>query len=298
MLDWLAAAGVEVAVLRLDLIHPLISGNKWYKLAPHLARAGHRGAAGLISLGGSHSNHLHALAAAGQRFAFPTVGLLRGEPCETPTVRDLQAYGMRLHWLGYGGYRARHREGFWDIWRERYPHLYPVPEGGGGLTGAQGCKVLRDVLQSRLEALGWPDYHGWWLAAGTGTTLAGLVLAEAGAHPVHGALAVPASHGVAQQVRTILAEAGVTDAGYRLLDASRGGFARLDTALARFILDSEQEGGIPLDPVYTGKALLALREQVACGGIPRGSRLVFVHTGGLQGRRGLAERLQALNACG
>jgi 1-aminocyclopropane-1-carboxylate deaminase len=298
VLGWLAAAGVEVGVLRLDLIDPLISGNKWYKLAPHLTEAARQGATGLISLGGPHSNHLHALAAAGKRFAFPTVGLLRGEPCETPTVRDLQAFGMHLHWLGYGGYRARHRDGFWDTWRERYPQLHPVPEGGGGLTGAQGCRGLRDMLSPQLERLGWSDYHGWWLAAGTGTTLAGLVLAEAGAHPVHGALAVPASHGVAPQVRAILAEAGMADAGYRLLDASRGGFARLDAALARFILDSERVGGIPLDPVYTGKALLALREQVACGSISRGSRLVFVHTGGLQGRRALAGHLQALGARG
>lgn len=297
-LGWLAAAGVEVGVLRLDLIDPLISGNKWYKLAPHLAAAARQGAEGLISLGGPHSNHLHALAAAGRRFAFPTAGLLRGEPCETPTVRDLQTFGMHLHWLGYGGYRARHRDGFWDVWRERHPRLHPVPEGGGGLPGALGCTVLRDMLLPGLEALGWPDYHGWWLAAGTGTTLAGLVLAEAGAHPVHGALAVPASHGVAPQVRAILAEAGMADVGYRLLDASRGGFARLDAGLARFILDSEREGGIPLDPVYTGKALLALREQVECGGIPRGSRLVFVHTGGLQGRRALAERLQRLGTRG
>ncbi|GAB3393644.1 1-aminocyclopropane-1-carboxylate deaminase/D-cysteine desulfhydrase [Azotobacter armeniacus] len=295
-LDWLAAAGVQVGVLRLDLIDPLISGNKWYKLVPHLAAATRQGARGLISLGGPHSNHLHALAAAGQRFAFPTVGLLRGEPCETPTVSDLQTFGMRLHWLGYSGYRARHREGFWNAWRDCYPHLHPVAEGGGSLIGAQGCRVLREMLLSRLEALGWSDYHGWWLAAGSGTTLAGLVLAEAGAHPVHGALAVPASHGVAPQVRAILAAAGVADTGYRLLDASRAGFARLDAELARFILDSEREGGIPLDPVYTGKALLALREEVERGGIPHGSRLVFVHTGGLQGRRALAERLQMLGS--
>ncbi|MGV6475242.1 1-aminocyclopropane-1-carboxylate deaminase/D-cysteine desulfhydrase [Azotobacter vinelandii] len=293
-LGWLATAGIEVGVLRLDLVDTLISGNKWFKLAPHLAAAARQGARGLISLGGPHSNHLHALAAAGRRFSFPTVGLLRGEPRETPTVRDLQDFGMRLHWLGYGGYRARHRQGFWDAWRDRYADLHPVAEGGGGLTGAQGCRVLREMLLPQLRSLGWSDYHGWWLAAGTGTTLAGLVLAEAGARPVHGALAVPASHGVAPQVRAILAEAGVADAGYRLLDASRGGFARLDAELAHFILASEREGGIPLDPVYTGKALLALREQVAHGGIPRDSRLVFVHTGGLQGRRTLAGRLQEL----
>ncbi|NER64360.1 1-aminocyclopropane-1-carboxylate deaminase, partial [Pseudomonas sp. MAFF212427] len=112
-LGWLARAGIEVAILRLDLIDPLISGNKWFKLLGHLRLAKARGAPGVISLGGAHSNHLHALAAAGQRFGFATAGLLRGHPQDTPTVRDLHALGMRLHWLGYGGYRARHQADFW-----------------------------------------------------------------------------------------------------------------------------------------------------------------------------------------
>ncbi|WP_439858964.1 1-aminocyclopropane-1-carboxylate deaminase/D-cysteine desulfhydrase [Pseudomonas sp. MBLB4136] len=284
-LDWLAAAGIEVAVLRLDLIDPLISGNKWFKLAPHLRAAAVAGAEGLISLGGAHSNHLHALAAAGHRFGFPTVGLLRGLEQETPTVRDLQAFGMRLHWLGYGGYRARHHASFWTPWRQRYPELHPLPEGGGGLTGALGCAPLSAMVREQLAGLGWTDYDGWWLAAGTGTTLAGLVLAEAGAHPVYGALAVPANHGVAEQVQAILREARVADGGYRLLDACRGGFAKVDGQLLEFIHRSEVGSGVPLEPLYTAKALMALRQWVEAGYFARSTRLLFVHTGGLQGRR-------------
>jgi 1-aminocyclopropane-1-carboxylate deaminase len=283
-LDWLTSAGIEVAVLRLDLIDPLISGNKWFKLAPHLQAAAAAGADGLISLGGAHSNHLHALAAAGRRFNFPTVGLLRGNVQDTPTVRDLLAYGMQLHWLGYGGYRARHRPGFWDEWSERYPALYPVAEGGGGLVGALGCVGLVALVREQLATLGWADYDGWWLAVGTGTTLAGLVLGEANAHPVYGAVAVPADHGVAQQVQRILQEAGVADHGYHLLDAARGGFAKVDSELAQFLWASEAQGAVSLEPVYTGKALMALRRQVEAGYFAPGSRLVFVHTGGLQGR--------------
>jgi len=293
-LDWLARAGVEVAVLRLDLIDPLISGNKWFKLAPHLLAAAQAGADGLISLGGPHSNHLHALAAAGKRFGFPTVGLLRGEAQDTPTVRDLQAFGMRLHWLGYGGYRARHQANFWAPWNDLYPTLQAVPEGGGGLLGAQGCAELLIQAHAQLAGLGWSDYDGWWLAAGTGTTLAGLVLAEAGAHEVFGAVAVPEDHGVAQQVRAILTQAGVADRGYRLLDACRGGFARVDAELARFIFACEQSNGVPLEPLYTAKALMALRHQVEAGYFARGTRLLFVHTGGLQGRRALLTRLEQL----
>lgn len=298
-------------MLRLDLIDPLISGNKWFKLAHHLAAASAVDAKGVISLGGAHSNHLHALAAAGQRFGFATVGLLRGHAGQTPTTLDLQAFGMQLHWLGYGGYRARHEPDFWPSWLTQYPDFYPIPEGGGGLPGALGCAGLLEMVREQLSELGWSDYHGWWLAAGTGTTLAGLVLAEEGAHPVYGAMAVPDDHGVGENVAAILAhrrtgrselvrEALVCQADlankftptearddYILISAARGGFAKVDPQLLDFIDRSESESGMLFEPLYTGKALLALHDQVLAGRFPPGTRLVFVHTGGLQGRRGM-----------
>jgi 1-aminocyclopropane-1-carboxylate deaminase len=315
--DWLQAAGVEGAILRLDLVDPLISGNKWFKLKHHLAAAEQAGARGVISLGGAHSNHLHALAAAGKRFGFATVGLVRGHAVETPTVLDLQAFGMELHWLGYAGYRARHEADFWVPWRERYPLLFPVPEGGGGLAGAVGCGEIVEQARSQLSDLGWEDYDGWWLACGTGTTLAGLVLAEAGQHEVIGAMAVPEDYGLEGNVEDILvsfasklaptgavslsepatlaerdqkapdgpSSASFKSQGYRLLDASRGGFAKTDPALLDFIARHEAESGIPLEPLYTGKALLALHEEVISGRIAKGTRLIFLHTGGLQGKR-------------
>ncbi|KTC58635.1 MULTISPECIES: 1-aminocyclopropane-1-carboxylate deaminase/D-cysteine desulfhydrase [Pseudomonas syringae group] len=294
-LPWLQDAGVEAAVLRLDLIDSLISGNKWFKLSEHLTQAVEAGAEGVISLGGAHSNHLHALAAAGKRFGFPTVGLLRGHAQQTPTVLDLQAFGMQLHWLGYAGYRARHAADFWLPWQAQYPELYPIAEGGGGLAGALGCARLREMVDSQLGHLGWDDYHGWWLAVGTGTTLAGLLLAEAGAHPVYGAMAVPGDHGVAQNIMAVLKEAAGSQvnaspnlpAACVLLEASRGGFARTDAALLDFIASSEAHSGVPLEPLYTGKALLALHDEVLAGRFKSGSRLVLVHTGGLQGRRAM-----------
>ncbi|PYC15899.1 1-aminocyclopropane-1-carboxylate deaminase/D-cysteine desulfhydrase [Pseudomonas mosselii] len=280
-LPWLRHAGIKAAVLRLDLIDPLISGNKWFKLRHHLLQARKADAPGLISLGGNHSNHLHALAAAGKRFSFATAGLLRGHPQETPTVQDLRALGMELHWLGFGGYRARHEPDFWQPWQARYPGWHCIPEGGGGLAGAQGCGLIVEQCRAQLATLGWTDYDAWWLAAGTGTTLAGLVLEEAGRHAVHGALAVPLDRGVPETVATL---AGVQ--GYELHDASRGGFARIDDALLAFIADSERHTGMPLEALYTGKALLALRDQIEAGRFAPGTRLVFLHTGGLQGRRG------------
>ena len=293
-LDWLDRAGVELALLRLDLVDSLVSGYKCFKLAPYLQQAADLGLNGVMTLGGAHSNHLHAVAAAGARFGFQTVGLLRGEEQDNPTVADLRRLGMQLHWLGYGGYRRRHEADFWTPWRERYPQLLAVGEGGGGLPGAQGCSPLVGVIRQQLGDLGWKDYQQLWVACGTGTTLAGLVLGVQGAHCVVGALAVPPGHGVETQVPELLRAGGVPDAGYRLIDASRGGFARVDATLARFILATEAECGVPLEPLYTGKLLLALHDEIAAGRIDRGARIVAVHSGGLQGRRALDDKLTAL----
>ena len=111
-------------------------------------------------------------------------------------MADLQAWGMQIHWLGYGGFRARNLPGFWQPWQQRHRGYYCIPEGGGGLPGALGCAELVPRLPSALAAVGWDDYDAVWLAAGTGTTLAGLVIGEAGRHPVIGALAGPPSHAV------------------------------------------------------------------------------------------------------
>ncbi|NKQ11643.1 pyridoxal-phosphate dependent enzyme [Pseudomonas sp. SST3] len=295
-LAWLQQARVQLAVLRLDLVDPELSGNKWFKLTHHLQAAQNAGAAGLISLGGPHSNHLHALAAAAKRLGLASVGLLRGHPQQTATVEDLQRFGMRLHWLGYGGYRERHQPDFFDAWRKRYPDHYCIPEGGGGLAGAMGCVPLVAQVRKQLGALGWDDHDGWWLAAGTGTTLAGLVIGEAeqGGRRVYGALAGPPSHGVAQQVDRLLGESGIDSTNYQLIDASRGGFGRFDERLARFMFETEREAELPLDPIYTAKAMMALCHLVGGGYFSKGTRLIFVHTGGLQGRRDAQAQLDKL----
>mgnify|MGYP006207671407 CR=1 FL=1 len=110
--------------------------------------------------------------------------------------------------------------------------------------GALGCAAIKEQAQAQLRTLGWRDYHAWWLACGTGTTLAGLVLAEAGAHRVYGALAVPEDHGVAPQVESIMRSAGLATADYELIDASRGGFAKVDPELLNFMRASEAASGV------------------------------------------------------
>ncbi|WP_462378908.1 1-aminocyclopropane-1-carboxylate deaminase/D-cysteine desulfhydrase [Pseudomonas sp. Marseille-QA0892] len=286
---WLDGTGVELAVLRLDLTDPVISGNKPFKLAGYLDLARATGATTLISLGGAHSNHLHALAAVGNAMGLRTVGLLRGHRCETPTVRDLETFGMELHWLGYGSYRARHAADFWTPWQARYPGAVMIPEGGGGALGANGCGEILTLLDAGLDGVGWSTADEIWLPVGTGTTLAGLVLA--GASGVVGAVAVPEGYGVPENIASILGEQRRADSPYRLVDASRKGFAKRDEALNTFMVEFGQSCDVPLEPIYTGKALMALRDAVINDGLASGSRVVFIHTGGLQARRGFGLNL-------
>jgi hypothetical protein len=279
-LPWLHHAGIEAAVLRLDLIDPLISGNKWFKLRHHLLEARQAGSPGLISLGGNHSNHLHALAAAGKRFGFATVGLLRGHEQDTPTVRDLRALGMQLHWLGFaatepapGGFLAALAGPLSGLalhprrrWRpRRCPGLRADRRAVPGATGRAGLAGLRRLVAGRR----YRHHPGGAGAGGAGQAC--------GAWRPGRAL----DHGVPQ---TVAALAGTY--GYTLHEASRGGFARIDDELLAFVAESEQLAGMPLEALYTGKALLALRDQVAAGRFMPGTRLVFLHSGGLQGRRG------------
>lgn len=283
-------ANVSLAVLRLDETDHLVSGNKWFKLHYHLVEADLQRAKGLLSVGGAHSNHLHALAAIGYKLGLATVGLVRGDPVETPTVNDLQNFGMHLHWLSYGEFRQRYQESFWQTWAERYPNFYNVPEGGGGVLGAKGCRVIPQLIKQQLTLIGWSDFDVVYVGVGTGSTLAGILWGLEGKHQVVGCLAVPERYGVAEQIKALLDEIPLSLTNYQLKPAARKGFGQADPELLSFINEVEEITGLPLDPVYTGKTLFFLQQQVLAGDIAEGTRIVLIHTGGLQGRRVLLNR--------
>lgn len=280
-------AGVNLAVLRLDKTDEGISGNKWFKLRYHIESALSQQAKGLISVGGAYSNHLHALAIAGQQLGMATVGLIRGYPKQTPTCQDLSQFGMEVDWLSYGEYRERYQATFWQRWLTKYAGYYAVPEGGGGLLGAKGCCVIPQLISEQLVNIGWHEYDAIYVSVGTASTLAGIVWGDAGQHQVVGCLAVPSKYGVAQQLTKLLDNIPVNTKNYKLLSATRKGFGQLDDELLAYMKEVEQLTGLLLDPVYTAKTLYLLQQQVIAGQIARGSRIVFIHTGGLQGRRAM-----------
>ncbi len=267
-------------LLRMDLSGGAAPGNKQFKLHLWLQRAERLGVSRLVSFGGPWSNHLHALAATGAEAGLETVGLVRGDHSDAPSamLQDAERWGMNLHFLSRSEYRRRGDPDYLKKVKSRFAPCLVIPEGGAGPEGVLGCSGIADRM---------PD--GNWAAAavacGTGTTLAGLVSAGyPGWQLLLGVSVLKGHDGLQREVADRLPQAAMTP--WRVdLRFHCGGYARVSPGLREFILAFEAIQGIPLDPVYTGKLLYGLGQMIAAGEIPDG-RILALHTGGLQGRRG------------
>ena len=288
--EWSEQAGVTLDMLRLDELDPEISGNKWYKLKHNLSYAREQGKTTVLSFGGAWSNHIHALAAAGHRFGMATVGVIRGEPSFelTATLNDARRFGMQLQYLTRADYRRKNDPALiaWLLERSglRAEQVHIVPEGGSNSLGVAGC---RDILGAGGVLPGY--YDEIWLACGTGATLAGIALTAGETMPGVQVKGVAVLKG-ADFLRTDIDRhtQRVLSNWTLLTDYHHGGYARTTEALRSSIISFEQETGISLDPVYTGKVLFALKDSLRANtAYYQAKRLLVVHTGGLQGCRGM-----------
>jgi len=278
---------VTLDCLRLDQIHPFVSGNKWYKLKHHILEAYAAGKARLLSFGGAHSNHLHALAFAGKHLHLSTIGIVRGEPAKklTPTLQDCVDCGMELHWLNRQDYRAIASSECVDAYAEKYPDAWVIPEGGAGRQGILGVESLFNSLHHS----GLIDYDVVACAVGSGATLAGIIQAKLGRAQCLGFSALKGAHDLEYRVEQQLRSARRINRWEISHDYHFGGFAKINTRLTDFISDVYERYELLLDPVYTGKMLYGLAEYLHQGRIQAGSRVLVVHTGGLQGWRGFGD---------
>ncbi len=284
--------GLRLSVLRLDQIHPLVSGNKWFKLMPALEWAQKNGEV-LLSFGGAWSNHLHALAYAGHRLGIKTIGVVRGEQeyAANAMLRDAADWGMQLHFVTRNEYRRRHDPEYHQYLYESFGPVRMIPEGG---SNAEAVKSVGSIWH--LPALAQSGCNYLVTAVGTGGTFAGLVSGRPPGVQVLGVPVLKYDQRIVQDIDSLLQSAGAATAeNWSLLsDAHLGGYARLTPELARTLVEVESRFGLPLDPVYTVKAFMALHRYVLQGGIVPGSHVILLHTGGLQGRRGMASRLVSL----
>lgn len=271
---------LELWIKRDDLLHPIISGNKWRKLKYILNQALHNGADSIVSMGGAYSNHLHALAFACKALGLQTIGYIRGErPAQlNPTLHDLLDWGMELRFVSRSDYRQLRNYQDHDSFPERQPGQYWLPEGGATDLALQGVAELVDEIEIGFDTLA--------VACGTGTTLAGL-LASPRTSRVIGVAALKGGDFLIDDVQQLLNRQGMTSqADWRILvDYHFGGFAKTTPELLAFMQDFQQRHGIELEPIYTGKLLFALYDLIRRDYFPAGQRIVAIHTGGLQGKR-------------
>lgn len=278
----IADHGVSLYVKRDDLTHTQVSGNKWRKLKYNLQQAKTLGLPTLLTFGGAYSNHIHAVAMAGQLFGFRTVGVIRGEehlPLN-PTLSFARSCGMELHYLDRATFRLKDdpevRYQLQQALEERYGPFYWVPMGGTNTFALPG---VAEVI-GQLEGLHF-DYL--CTACGTGGTLAGLVSGDRGKHQLLGFPALKGADFLYDDIRHLLAEAGHAYDNWALqLDYHFGGYAKHTPELLDFIRGVRERTGLPLEPIYTGKMCYGVYDLIRQGFFKRGETVVLLHTGGLQ----------------
>ncbi len=274
--DWLDNRGVRLDVLRSDLVHPVISGNKWFKLQYFVAEAIQYNARSIASFGGAYSNHIVATAYACFISGIPAVGFIRGEkPAKlSHTLQQAADYGMHLHFISREQYREK------ELLQQQYPQHYWIPEGGYGEKGARGAAGL---LQFVPEAA---IYTHIVAAAGTGTMLAGLIRASDPAQQVIGISVLKNHTGLENDIRLLLPPGA--NLHFRLYHEYHfGGYAKHPALLTGYITECWNNYRLPLDMVYTAKAFFATEQLIRRQEIANGSRVLFVHSGGLQGNLSL-----------
>lgn len=282
--------GLRLWVKRDDLLHPHVSGNKWRKLKHNLLEAHRLGCTRLITFGGAFSNHLAAVAAAGQEFGFSTLGIVSSEASSAgnTTLSFAQSCGMELVFTSRASMRGKSESQLLSELSINPAGACVLPQGGSNCLALPGCAELVAETVSQLGGHA-PDY--FITACGTGATLAGIAT---GLTAKAKALGIAALKGgfLQKEVEKLLAACGEeTSANWQVLDGfHHGGYAKWTPELIGFINDFNRKTGIPLDPIYTGKAFFAAAKLAETGFFPEGAQIVLVHTGGLQGIAGFNER--------
>lgn len=283
----------RLAIYRGDLEHPSAPGNKWHKLQHHLRAAKAQNATTIGTFGGPFSNHLHAFGATLTDLPFKAVAVVRGELQArlTPTLRDMVHQGVVLWPSSRSDYRLGSSSDVARSVESYYDDIYWIPEGGGGLRGALGC---RDWANQIFAAN--PDYDVWVVSSGTGTTAAGFlscphvpdlqVFSALKGEPSQKASILNMAKALTKGIMT---EARLEERLHFHGDCHEGGYAKHSESLIEFMAAFARLNPTEiLDPVYTCKAMWAVFQAMEAGNWPY-RRTLFIHTGGLQGWRGYSQ---------
>ena len=288
--DWMLDTGLQLFIKREDVIHPYVSGNKWRKLKYNLEEAKQQGFSKLLTFGGAFSNHIYATAAAAKEAGLVSVGIIRGEELARKPLNKTLTFsheqGMRLHFVSRADYREKTALSFLNILKEQFGDFYLIPEGG---TNPLAIKGTTEILNDDTKV-----YDYITASVGTGGTIAGIITAAEPHQQVVGFSALKGDFLFAEVNRLITENDGLwghkswkaTDANWHLkTNYHCGGYAKTPDYLMAFIEAFEKKHQVLLDPIYTGKMMYGIYDLIESGYFKRGSQILAIHTGGLQGRK-------------
>lgn len=280
------SSGVELFIKRDDLIHPEISGNKWRKLKHNLEKYKNNEGKRLVTFGGAFSNHIYAVAAAGKEFNIPTVAFIRGEEADldNPTLKFAKECGMDIRPVTREAYKKDIASLKWQALEEEKDSFF-VHEGGTNRAGAEGVAEIFNELEDTYDYI--------VTSVGTAGTISGLVKGLNNDNTQ--ILGFSALKGVQYLEKEIPFIADRESAQWSInYDYHFDGYAKINKELVEFMDKFKAETGIQLDPVYTGKMMFGLIDQIKKGTIKSGSKVLAIHSGGLQGLRGMESKMNEL----
>lgn len=278
-------ANIRLFIKREDLIHPFISGNKYRKLKYNIKEAKLLKKQTLLTFGGAFSNHIAATAYAGKLFGFKTIGVIRGEELKTKiltnsTLKFAQENGMQFHFVTRKNFRHKTARLFIESLKDNYGDFYLIPEGGTNELAVKGCEEILNKSDTQFMYI--------CTCVGTGGTISGLINASNNQQKIVG---FPALKGdfLTEEICKFAKQTN-----WQLVnDYHFGGYAKINTDLITFINDFKLQYNIALDPVYTGKMLYGILDMIKKNQFESNSKILAIHSGGLQGIDGMNERLNS-----
>lgn len=284
-------SGILLFLKREDLIHSAVSGNKYRKLKYNLREAVKLKKSTLLTFGGAYSNHISAVAAAGKIFGFKTIGIIRGEELgqdlkntlkENPTLNFAATQGMQFKFISREDYKKKTSPEFIQTLDKQFGDFYLIPEGGTNLLAVKGCEEILNETDKNFNFICCP--------VGTGGTISGIINSSEETQQVIG---FPALKGDFLKSEI---SAFTSKSNWNLnSDYTFGGYGKISSDLITFINSFRNQTGIQLDPVYTGKMIFGIFDMVQKAVFPQNSRILAVHTGGLQGISGMNKLLLKKN---
>ena len=275
---------ISVAIKREDLIHPFVSGNKFRKLKYNLLEAKKGKYETLLTFGGAFSNHIAAVAYAGKENGFKTIGIIRGEELqdkitENPTLLFAQNCGMQFEFISREAYRSKSETSFLENLKQQFGAFYLIPEGGTNALAIMGCQEILTPEDAEFDYI--------CCSIGTGGTISGIINSVL---PHQKVLGFPALKGdfLKDEIRNF-----VHNDNWELMNEYHfGGYAKVNPVLIQFINQFYAENKIPLDPIYTGKMVFGVLDLIQKNYFRAGSKILLIHTGGLQGIQGMNMKLK------